>query len=993
MIFNFRLYIALILLSFSITIAAQNDISGKVVEEKSQAPVAYAAVSVVEQGLWTITDDKGLFTIPNVKSGKITLIIQCLGYTKYSAVYNDASNYPPKNLIYLKKDNLELDEVTVTAEKKENELATSYVVDKNAMNHIQSTTITDIMSQLPGAGTSTLQDLTEEQTIGIREESSSDLDNSTFGTAIEVDGIRLSNTANFKNEDDTSDGISGTAINNISTSNIESIEIVIGLPSVEYGDLTSGLVCIKTQKGRAPYEVEVIIKPKIKSYSLLKGFELKNNGGTLNASLEHTRSYSERCSPYETYVRSNLNLVYKKELKLIKKTLILTSTLAGNYGGFNTEADPDEFVDTYTKKSDNTIRAGVDFEYLLNLPWITNLEFKASVNYSNKNYKKKTNESSSSSIALKRATEEGYYMAVDYDNNPNAEVVFVLDTNGWYQTRIFDNQPIDYALSLKGIWCHNFGELQNNLKIGGTFNSSGNYGRGEYYADNRYTETSYRPYRYDEQPFINNIALYAEDKVCFPVFDRELQIQGGIRNDITFINGSRYGTVSSLSPRANIKYKILKGNKGVIKNMCVHAGFGDAVKLPSSNILYPRPKYVDKKVFETPSYGDNISYPAYYTFAVEAVYNPNLKYQRVRKTEVGIDIKTKIAKFSLTAYYDKTFNPYKLSKVYTPYSFTYTDETALDDCTIPEDDREFNIDKETGIITVSDITGTCADQELAYTTKNRYLSNNFYTNGSSDIVKKGLEWIVRFKKIPALNTSVRIDGNYSYYKGVDESLQVNLPNSTATASDGELYDYLAYYIGSTTVANGRITQKIKNNVTFTTHIPRLRLIMTLRIESCLFNYTQDLCEYSEGERGFVIDEKTDYIASETNTDIYAGDQYVAMYPLYYSTWDDPNTKIPFKEKFLWAKENDEDLYDDLAKMVKKSTKIYDFNSEKLSPYFSANLNITKEIGDKVSLSFLANNFINNMGKIKNSQTNTYVSLYGNSRIPALYYGLTLRVKL
>ena len=72
---------------------------------------------------------------------------------------------------------------------------------------------------------------------------------------------------------------------------------------------------------------------------------------------------------------------------------------------------------------------------------------------------------------------------------------------------------------------------------------------------------------------------------------------------------------------------------------------------------------------------------------------------------------------------------------------------------------------------------------------------------------------------------------------------------------------------------------------------------------------------------------------------------------------------------------------------------YTMNSSKLSGYYSANLSITKEIGNHVSVSFYANNFLNNMSTVHNSQTDLRTSLFGSSYIPSYYYGLSLRLKL
>ncbi len=988
---KFQLYIALLLLSISITVGAQSTITGKVLEEKSKEPVPYAAVSIEEQNLWTITNQDGVFSIPNVKEGKITLNISCLGFVKYSVVYEDATKIPQNKILYLKEDNLQLEEVTVTAQKKQNELATSYVVDKNAMNHLQGQSINAVMAQMPGGSTATTQTLasSSDQRIGLRNNGSTDaLDNSTFGTAIEVDGIRLSNNGNFTSY--ASDGIEGVGINNISMSNIESIEIVTGLPSVEKGDLTSGMVCIKTKKGKTPYEIEIINKPLIKSFSLQKGFILGDNAGTLNASLEHTSSFKERASPYTTYKRNNFNLVYNNTFHINSKPLVLTYTLAGNIGGFNSESDPDLTNDEYEKIEDNLIRTGFKINYLLDLQWITGLMVKGSVNYRNKTNEEKELISSSFATTAIHSLENGYFIATDYDEDPNANIT-LIPAGYWYQTKIDDNKPITYSTMARACLNNKIGKVRSKFKLGGSFNISGNYGQGVHYADESLAPT-YRKFRYDDQPFVKEFAIYAEEKVVFPIFKKDFEFQIGVRDDITSIKNSEYGTVSAFSPRANIKYDVFDQDEGFVKSINVHAGLGDAVKLPSSRILFPRPEYADDLAFAPGTLDDGTVYYAYYTQTLEAQYNPDLKYQRNRKAEIGTDIKLNFAKISLTGYWEKTYNPYKLTDVYTPYSFNFTSQDALNDCKISPENCIYSIDKNTGIVTVSDKTGIEAEQTLDYTTENTFKANDFYTNGSSKIIKQGLEWIVDFGTIKPLCTSIRLDGAYSYYKGYDETLIQNKASST-TMANGQPYKYLSYYIGSRNSSNGSINKKLTSNITLTTHIPKLRLIVSLRFESCLLNSYQRISEYSGGDRSFVIDDQDDYTASTSNTDIYAGDQYVAMYPLYYSTWEDPNTKIPFKEAFLQAKENDPELYNELTKMVVKTNKQYLFNERRYTPYFSTNLNITKEIGDKLSLSFLANNFCNNLMQVKDSQTGNKVSLYNNGFVPKLYYGLSLRLKL
>ena len=105
------------------------------------------------------------------------------------------------------------------------------------------------------------------------------------------------------------------------------------------------------------------------------------------------------------------------------------------------------------------------------------------------------------------------------------------------------------------------------------------------------------------------------------------------------------------------------------------------------------------------------------------------------------------------------------------------------------------------------------------------------------------------------------------------------------------------------------------------------------------------------------------------------------------------TRIPFAEKFLWAKDNDPALYNELAKMVIRTNYSYYFNPSRISFYYSANLGITKELGRAVSITFNAINFINNMAQVRSTQFNGSSSLFGSSYIPAFYYGLSFRLKI
>ncbi len=990
MLFRFFFIITILIFVFIRPAYSQYTLSGKILNERTKEPVEFAVIANTDNGLWAISNNKGFFSIL-LPVQKNTLIISCLGFAKTTTVIAFHSKSLSNQIYYLKENNLSLKEVVITAKKKEEEITTAYTIDRNALTHAQMNDISDLMTQLPGGQTNSETSITSKQQIILRGESS-DIDNPAIGTAIEVDGVRLSSNSHFSYSSDGSDGIEGLDIRNIAVNNIESVEVITGLPSVENGDLTAGLIKINTRKGKAPYEIEVVTKPKIKSYSVTKGFDLGPKRGTLNASLEYTRSISERVSPYTTYTRNNMSLTYCNTFGKKGQPIDLSYGLTSNFGGYNSESDPDMFVGTYKKRNDYVVRTNLNIKWLLNLPFLTEIDFSTSVNYSDRKKEEKDKKDKSASSASIHSTVEGYYISQDYDEKPDAEVITIPASDSYFEIEYDDDKPVTYSAKLKANWFHKKGEINNKLKIGGEFTYSGNYGRGIYYDDMRYAP-EWREFRYDEQPFIKTYSLFAEDKISFPVWDKQMEIQAGVRSDITAIKGSEYGVAQGLSPRVNARYQLYQNNNTLLKNVKLHVGWGDAIKLPTSNVLYPRPSYADLLTFKTSANesGTEQIY-AYYTIPQTTIYNEDLKWQRRRKLELGADFKLGKTKVSLTAYRDKTFHPFQKDGTYEPITYNFTDGTNIES-SIPDKNRVYCIDQTTGVITISDKTGTYASETLSYTTKERFDKKSYYSNGSP-VIRKGLEWIVDFGKIKALKTSVRIDGSYYHYKGVNETLiEYTTPGNLSSDGSGSYYKYVGIYVGGDAVSNGTETKKINANVTLITHIPAIRMVVSCRLESCLYNYMQRLSEYSKGTRSYVLDNANSYFPSDDNGSIYKGNHYVITYPLYYKSMDDMDTQIPFLEKFTWAKENDEGLYNDLAKLVERSYNDYYFKANKYTPYFSANINLTKEIGKHLSITFKATNFFNNVSRIESSQTGNESSLYNNSMIASFYYGMSMKLKL
>ena len=289
--------------------------------------------------------------------------------------------------------------------------------------------------------------------------------------------------------------------------------------------------------------------------------------------------------------------------------------------------------------------------------------------------------------------------------------------------------------------------------------------------------------------------------------------------------------------------------------------------------------------------------------------------------------------------------------------------------------------------------GKYPSMTLDYINRNRYVSGYTTSNSKEPIVRKGIEWVADFGKIKAISTSFRLDGNYYVYRGINTSLLPYYRLGTFQV-DGQPTKYIGYYYGtnsSSNVSNGQEKRSLKTNLTITTHIPKVRLIVSLRIEATLLNRTQNLSEGPNGTYAHKVVSGTDFTILDEN--IYDGNGTVAAFPVYYESIDNPGVLMDFAKDFEEAKKTPDTMfYSELAKLIRISNTKYFFAEGGYTPYWSANINITKEIGDIASISFNAVNFLNNISQVRKIATGELVSLLDISLLPTFYYGLSVRLK-
>ena len=884
--------------------AASYTVSGKVTDARDGSPLAGAVVSL--EGLWAVSGEDGTFSVTKVQPGTYVLKASLLGYVDLEQslkVDRDISGLT----LALTYNTLALEGVTVTASYPKDGTGTTHNIGRDALNHLQLSNMSDMLALLPG-GKTVNPDLTEENTFAIRSGGST-AGNAAFATAVEVDGVRVGNNAGFG-------AMAGVDTRNIAVDNVDHVEVISGVPSAEYGDLGSGMVKVHTKTGRTPLNVSFSVNPRTYQGSVAKGVALGEDRGVLNLSGEWTRATKKLTSPYESYTRRALTLKYSNTFA---QTLRFEAGLSGNLGGMNSEDDPDAFSGEYQRARDNVLRGHLKLNWLVNKPWVTHLDLEASANYNdNRSIWHKYNSYASNQPAA-HAEQEGYYVATRLPKT-------------FFSDQVVDSRELDFAAALKYGWNRRWGDWKSQFKAGAQWKANGNAGAGEYYLDPTLAAHGYRPRSYTDYPYLHNFSLYAEEDFSFPF---GLRLTAGLRWDDIYVKGSAYEDVRSLSPRFNAKWQVWKW-------LALRGGVGIAAKLPSFYILYPKPEYRDIQTFGV-SHGDQSTY-IFHTTPYTIEFNPDLRWQRSRNAEVGLDIDAGDFSLSLAAFRNVTEDPYKFTSLYAPFSY---DISRLPAGYAVPDDAQVAVDPVSGAVTIN------GDPMQVRVTDRTFVKTVRQDNGAP-VVREGLELTLDFPEWKALRTQLRLDASYVQTHTDDKSdaFYYNTGWSHPSLPDRS-YPYVGIYPnggGSNLMISGRETQNLDANLTAITRIPEVRMVITCRLEASLLRRSLNLP--TDGKE--------------------------VLYPTAYL--DEEGVRHPFTAE---DRERPE-----FSGLVIRPSNDYMFLQDGYGAYASANLSVTKEIGDHVSLSFFANNFTNARPTVYSMATGV-----GAIFTPAFYYGLTCRIKL
>lgn len=793
------------------------NVSGVVSDAADKSTLASATVSFQgKHSRATQANADGRYSLDVVAGESYVMKVSYVGYEPYK-----------RNVTFIKnttlhvnlKANLRLSEVTVTAKEAQG-LITRSIIGRDAMNQLQPNSLSDLMELLPG-GYSKDPNMGVANTIALRETGTMTAGGalyhnnafaiSSLGTQFIVDGTPINTDANlqFSPLSDTQHITSGSGAENhrnitnkgvdmrtIGTDDIERVEVVRGIPSAEYGNLTSGIVDIKKIRRKMPLSARFKADGYSKLFSLGKGIAI-GTGDThvLNVDLGFLDSKVDPTDNLENYKRMNASLRYTFRKATAKKTEWKWESAFDYSGSFdNSKADPD-------------LNYGRIDEYRSNynrMVFINNWSLKR-----RKGLLRELELNTSVSQQLDRLHERCLVAPQRYGIVPTGWEEGEREAAAVYAEYVADylcdGKPFTAWLKGKGLLRLDVGKLENRLKVGFNWDYSKNYGDGQVYDMSHPLSVngwSARPRRYKDIPGLQNLSAFGEENFVAKIGGSVLEGMLGIRLNTMPRLDKRFemGGKVYADPRVNINWRLpylIVGGSPL--RFAIASGWGLTTKNPTLNYLYPDSYYSD---FLELAYYDTQNPERDSRFVVMSYKqdptNYAIKPARNRKWEIRLDIDWKENSLSVDYFYEQMTSGFRYSRIYGDYLYKKYDASQM---SAGKDWRT-----------------------LPFETRHVLDGYQQASNGSK-MVKQGIELQFTSARIRALRTRVNVSGAW-FHTTYTNSQPMFDPVSTVIDNR----PVSEFYVGLYDWNDGRVNDRLNTNFTFDTQVPEWGFIFTTSVQ-------------------------------------------------------------------------------------------------------------------------------------------------------------------
>jgi len=783
----------IILFSSAFSIAQESFyIKGIIRDKETGAKIEMALVGIQDLNVWVYTNKAGEYLLKDVRSGNYSLHVSSMSYVDFNqSIY---LNSDLEKDINLSINDINLREVVVIA-KESKSSNTSSLIKREAISHLQASSFSELMELLPG-NISKDPNLGEVNIISMRQVGT-DI-NTSLGTSFIIDGAPLSNDANMQSISGSSErrisrknskGL-GIDTRTISTDDIESIEIIRGIPSVKYGDLTSGLVNIKRKTGRTPLKIRLKADPNSKLMYVGKGFSFKDSS-SLNVGLDYLKFEEDPRNALVNYKRITSSLRYKKSFKE-NFTWRINLDYTGSFDDDKEDKEINYGTKDYFSSSHNSIRFSNTLAwYNDSNKYFKSLDWKISTTYAHEKQLRDKLVSNDRDIPWTTNREVG-----DVDG--------IYLPNEYQASMSLDAKPVNVFSQLSTKFDFPLWIVSNKMIIGSDFKYDKNFGKGELFNPNRpvYISNS-RPRAFRDIPSQQRLSFFVEDDILIPFGEHSLNIVAGLRTTKILNLDSKFAISKKIyiEPRVNMKWSMPRFsilNKDV--TFSINAGMGRQTRFPILSHLYPNDIYYD--LIQLNYYHQNKDYRRV-NFSTHKILPTNYDIAEATnmKWEIGIDLDFEGNSFSITAFKERLYNGFISKSSYKSFTHKKYNNASID---------------------YSRLTGKPRLEEMTYEEETNLYLYSQQGNGSV-LDKRGIEFLFDFKHIKSIYTKLTISGAWfkTFYSN---------NNTFLDRSDHILNGKAIGTIGEYQWNSGKYRERFNTNFRFDTQIPQLGMIFSALIE-------------------------------------------------------------------------------------------------------------------------------------------------------------------
>lgn len=651
---------------------------GVVLEDETGEPLPGVHISIPDYGILATTDAEGRFNLKELPLGKARADMTFIGMLPIHTTLTVAEKMEKPVTFRMKPENLSIQEVQVVATNNKVGLSTASSISRAAMDHLQATNLGAVMELLPGH-LATNPSLNSPSHAVMRQVQSDAMN--SMGTSVVFNGAPVSNNANLQigntaqqgalNTGFTSSAGNGLDLRQIPADNIESVDIIRGIPSVEYGDLTSGVIIVNPKAGVYPVQVKGKLNPTLTQASVGKGFALGKRWGTLDMDMDYTHSLADERRPNQGYQRITGNLLYTRNFT----DQLYTTTSLRFYTDLDaTKLDPSDARYQRERKAQD-----IGFKFNTNMVWnnkqgvLKYIKWNVALDYAHQTGYNQEIQGNFGYMVTSAMQDGAITSNRDYEIlGYNGQAITNINGAGkGARTNILpyefltqmttDGKPLNFYSKVLASFLKEWGITRHRMLAGADWKTDVNFGQGKVFDPLMPPTKGLRMRPYTDIPAMNQLSAYAEENMTMSLWNRELSLQAGVRADD--VQPGRKENQTVVTPRFNASLDI------VPHILSLKGGWGITAKAPPLMYLYPEKAFYDFVNYDNlgnTALNDNQKLSIITTRVYDTVTH-KLKMATNRKAEVGMEVHMGQATLDVTAYREKLKNGYSYGLNYSSF--------------------------------------------------------------------------------------------------------------------------------------------------------------------------------------------------------------------------------------------------------------------------------------------------------------------------------------